>query len=50
MRARHAALYELVGLPIPPNSIVEADAERYQATIERGRAARFRSIVVPAYS
>ena len=45
-----AALYELVGLPIPPDSIVQADAKRYETTLERGRNARFRLTVLPAYA
>ncbi|HEX8835053.1 MAG TPA: HNH endonuclease, partial [Abditibacteriaceae bacterium] len=44
-----AALYDLVGLPIPPDDIVEADARFYEAARERGREARFRLTVVPAY-
>ncbi|HEX8236835.1 MAG TPA: HNH endonuclease [Abditibacteriaceae bacterium] len=44
-----AALYYLVGLPIPPDDIVEADARLYEAARERGREARFRLTVVPAY-
>ncbi len=47
--AERAALYELVGLPVPPDDIVQADAKLYEATRERGREARFRLIVVPAY-
>lgn len=45
-----AALYNLVGLPIPPDDIVQADAKLYEAAQERGREARFRLTVVPAYN
>lgn len=45
-----AALYELVGLPVPPDEIVQADAERYKTARKSGRDARFRLIVVPAYN
>jgi putative restriction endonuclease len=44
-----AALYDLVGLPVPPGDIVRADAELYKEDVERGREARFRLTVVPAY-
>ena len=44
-----AALYQLVGLPLPPNAIVKEDARLYEAARERGREARFRLTVVPAY-
>lgn len=43
------ALYELVGLPIPPHDVIEADAKRYEATRQKGRDARFKLIVIPAY-
>ncbi len=45
-----AALYDLVGLPVPPDDIVQADAKLYEAAQERGREARFRLTVVPAYN
>lgn len=44
-----AALYQLVGLPLPPDAIVREDARLYEAARERGREARFRLPVVPAY-
>lgn len=47
--SERAALYTLVGLPIPPDDIVKADAKLYEAARERGREARFRLTVVPAY-
>jgi len=45
-----AALYQLVGLPVPPDPIVKEDARLYEAARERGREARFRLTVVPAYN
>jgi putative restriction endonuclease len=45
-----AGLYQLVGLPVPPDTIVKEDARLYEAARERGREARFRLIVVPAYN
>lgn len=45
-----AALYGLVQLPVPPDDVVKADAKLYEADRERGREARFRLIVVPAYN
>jgi putative restriction endonuclease len=45
-----AALYQLVGLSIPPDSIVKKDARLYEISRERGREARFRLTVVPAYN
>lgn len=44
-----AAFYQLVGLPIPPDAIVKEDARVYETARERGREARFRLTVVPAY-
>ena len=44
------ALYELVGLPVPPHEVVEADAKRYEATRQKGRDTRFKLIVIPAYN
>ena len=44
------ALYQLVGLPVPPDAIIEEDARLYQIARERGREARFRLSVVPAYN
>lgn len=45
-----AALYQLVGLPIPPDPIVKEYARLYEPSLERGREARFRLTVVPAYN
>lgn len=45
-----AALYQLVGLAVPPEAIVKEDARLYDAARERGREARFRLTVVPAYN
>ena len=45
-----AALYDLVGLPVPPDDVVKADAKLYKESRERGREARFRLTVVPAYN
>ena len=42
------ALYQLVGMPVPPDAIVKEDARLYEAARERGREARFRLTVVPA--
>lgn len=47
--AERTALYQLVGLPIPPDAIVKEDARLYEAAREPGREARFRLTVVPAY-
>ena len=47
--AERTALYQLVGLPMPPDAIVKEDARLYEAARERGREARFRLTVVPAY-
>jgi len=43
-----AALYQLVGLSVPPDPIVKEDARLYEISRERGREARFRLTVVPA--
>jgi putative restriction endonuclease len=48
--AERAALYDLVGLPVPPEDVVKADAKLYEESRERGREARFRLTVVPAYN
>lgn len=48
--AERAALYDLVGLPVPPDDVVRADAKLYAESRERGREARFRLTVVPAYN
>ena len=48
--AERAALFQLVGFPIPPDAIVKEDARLYEAARERGREARFRLTVVPAYN
>ena len=45
-----AALYSLVGLPVPPDDIVKADTRLFEVARERGREARFRLTVVPAYN
>jgi putative restriction endonuclease len=45
-----AALYDLVGLPLPPDDVVKADAALWEESRERGREARFRLTVVPAYN
>jgi putative restriction endonuclease len=44
-----ATLYDLLRLPVPPDDVVKADAKLYEADRERGREARFRLTVVPAY-
>jgi putative restriction endonuclease len=44
------ALYQLVGMPVPPDPIVREDARLYEAARERGREARFRLTVVPSYN
>ena len=48
--AERTALYQLVGMPVPPDPIVREDARLYEAARERGREARFRLTVVPAYN
>ena len=48
--SERAALYQLVGLPVPPDTIVKEDARLYEAARDRGREARFRLTVVPAYN
>jgi putative restriction endonuclease len=48
--AERTALYQIVGLPVPPDAIVREDARLYEAARERGREARFRLTVVPAYN
>ena len=48
--SERAALYSLVGLPVPPDDVVKADARLYEEAQERGREARFRLTVVPAYN
>ena len=45
-----AALYDLVDLPVPPDDVVKADARLYAESRERGREARFRLTVAPAYN
>lgn len=45
-----AGLYQLVGLSVPPDPIVKEDARLYEISRERGREARFRLTVVPAYN
>jgi putative restriction endonuclease len=45
-----AALYSLVGLSVPPDEIVKADTRLFAEARERGREARFRLTVVPAYN
>ncbi|HLN99965.1 MAG TPA: HNH endonuclease [Pyrinomonadaceae bacterium] len=48
--AERTALYQLVGMPVPPDPIVREDARLYEAARERGREARFRLTVIPAYN
>lgn len=48
--SERAALYQLVGVSIPPDPIVKEDARLYEISRERGREARFRLTVVPAYN
>lgn len=48
--SERATLYQLVGLPVPPDNIVKEDAQLYEAARELGREARFRLTVVPAYN
>ena len=48
--SERTALYQLVGLPMPPEMMVKEDARLYEAARERGREARFRLTVVPAYN
>jgi putative restriction endonuclease len=48
--AERAALYDLVGLPIPTEEIVQADVERYKIVRGKGREARFALTVIPAYN
>ena len=45
-----AGLYDLARLPVPPDDVVKADAKLYEESRERGREARFRLTVVPAYN
>jgi hypothetical protein len=45
-----AALYALVGMPVPSDDVVKADARSYREDKERGREARFRLTVVRAYN
>lgn len=47
---KRAALYDLVRLSIPPDDVVKADAKLYEADRDRGREARFRLTIVPAYN
>ena len=44
------ALYELVGIQVPPDDVVREDAQLYISDRGRGREARFRLTVVPAYN
>jgi len=48
--AERTALFALVGLPVPSDDVVKADAKLYTESQERGREARFRLTVVPAYN
>jgi putative restriction endonuclease len=48
--AERTALYALMGLPVPPDDVTKADARLYEEARERGREARFRLTVVPAYN
>ncbi len=45
-----SALFSLVGLPVPPGDVAREDARLYEVGRERGREARFRLTVVPAYN
>ncbi len=45
-----AALYPLVGMPVPPDDVVRADARLFAVAREHAREARFRLTVVPAYN
>jgi putative restriction endonuclease len=45
-----AALYDLVGLPVPAADMVKEDAARYIVSRQCGRETRFRLTVVPAYN
>jgi putative restriction endonuclease len=47
--SERAALYSLVGVPVPPEDVVKADALLYEKAQEKVREARFRLTVVPAY-
>lgn len=44
-----AGLYDLLGLSMPSSSSVKEDIAQYKASRQRGREARFRLSVVPAY-
>jgi len=48
--AERAALYALIGLPIPSDEAIKSDAESYQTARDQGREARFRLTVIPAYN
>lgn len=48
--SERATLYSLVGLPVPPDDTIRADAQLLVEGRERGREARFRLMVVPAYN
>lgn len=48
--AERAALYDLVGLEIPSDEVVQADIERYEIVRGKGREARFALTVIPAYN
>ncbi len=48
--AERTALYQLVGLAVPPDAVIKEDARLYEAARERGREARFRLTVIPAYN
>ena len=43
------ALCDLLGLPRPSDQLIREDAAAYKASRQRGREARFRLTVVPAY-
>jgi putative restriction endonuclease len=49
-KGERAALYDYVGLPVPPEDEVVADATRYEITRKKGRESRFRSLVGAAYN
>ena len=44
-----SALYDLLGLSMPSDHAIKEDAAQYRSSRQRGREARFRLSVVPAY-
>lgn len=49
-RSEQAALYSICRIPVPLEDIIRADAQLFAAGRDRGREARFRLTVVPAYN